>query len=166
VSKFGERHDRALAAVRELALPELELRAEHSDSDFDYDYDATTASVEAFIRDGEDLRAHLVAIAHGDAEVGPGDRRRIHEWQQLAFSMSRESLRDYKRFRRKRAVAGENVDLMEQIGAWALARGLDPDEAAEIQVACFSRGLAAGLAKDEVTDRMIAAMVAGEDPPF
>lgn len=67
ISKLGERHDLALAAVREIVMAELELRA--TDLFGDHDYAATIAAVEEFIHDGEVLRWRPVSIVHGDDTV-------------------------------------------------------------------------------------------------
>jgi hypothetical protein len=60
----------------------------------------------------------------------------------------------------------EDSDLMATITAWSLARRLEPEESAKVQVDAYARGIALGLPHDEVMDRIVAAMVADEELPF
>jgi hypothetical protein len=163
VSGFGERHDRALAALREWSLPELELRRESSGS---HDYDSSIEELAAFIADGEVLRARLVGICHGEDEVGSGDRRQMNLWQHLALKSARSAQRDYARFRRERAALGEDVELREAIGVWCRSRGITHDELARLQAENYNRGQEQGLSGQEAADRINAAIVAGDDLPF
>ena len=86
IVRLGERHDRALDAVRSVTEREAELRDDDGSADVDY---ATTVDAnQRFIGRGETLRELLVAVAHGKDSLSRAARSEVRAWQRLALKFS------------------------------------------------------------------------------